>query len=420
MNIKRWIIALLGVCLFSAHAQTTIEYWTTANEQTGPYYEGLVEQFNQSQDEVNVVLRTYANEAYKTALQVGLASENPPDVFFNWAGDDTNRFVREGQLLALTDAAQDGWGETLSEGAINAFSYDGDIYGVPTSQESKFFFYNERIFEENGVTPPETFEGLLELCQTLRDSGVTPMSFGNSERWQGVHYLSIFNQKLVGEEQTAVDYSLEAPAEELFTDPGYEEAFQKLLDMQDAGCFTDAPNATSPEIAWAEFYTEQVAMTYGGTWTIGVFNDNGFAGQYGFFRMPPIEGGKGNQNYVLAGPIGVEVSARTDNPEAAAQFVSFVVNAENQRAFYEDAGRIPVDPSVVSAEGGSQELYDAVQDLATAEGTALWLDTVLEASIAETYLDVIQEVLGGTKTPAEAADAVRQAAVAAQERAGDG
>ena len=421
MNTKRWVIALLAVCLCVAHAQTTIEYWTTANEQTGPYYEGLVEQFNQSQDEVNVVLKTYANEAYKTALQVGLASENPPDVFFNWAGDDTNRFVREGQLLSLTEAAsEDGWGETLSEGAINAFSLDGDIYGVPISQESKFFFYNERIFEENGVTPPETFEGLLELCQTLRDSGVTPMSFGNSERWQGVHYLSIFNQKLVGEEQISEDYALEASAEELFTDPGYEAAFQKLLDMQDAGCFTDAPNATSPEIAWAEFYTEQVAMTYGGTWTIGVFNDNGFEGQYGFFRMPPIEEGKGNQNYVLAGPIGVEVSARTENPEAAEQFVSFVVNAENQRAFYEDAGRIPVDPSVVDAEGGSQELYDAVQDLATAEGTALWLDTVLTASIAETYLDVIQEVLGGTKTPAEAADAVRQAAVAAQERAGDG
>lgn len=418
-QLQRLVVGIASLGLGFAFAQTTLEYWTTANEQTAPYYESVVERFNASQDEIEVVLRTYANEAYKTALQVGLASESPPDVFFNWAGDDTNRFVREGQLMPLTEAAnRDGWGEALSEGAVAAFRQDGEIYGAPISQESKFFFYNTRIFEENNLAPPETFAGLLDLCQTLRESGVTPLSFGNSERWQGVHYLSIFNQKVVGEERTDEDYSLEAPADELFTDPGYVEAFQKLVEMRDAGCFTAAPNATSPEIAWAEFYTEQVAMTYGGTWTIGVFNENGFEGQYDFFRMPSIEDGEGNQNYVLAAPIGIEVSARTENPDAAAEFVAFVVNEENQRAFYENAGRIPVDPDVVSAEGGSQALYDAVQDLATAEGTVLWLDTVLEASIAETYLDVIQEVLNGSRTPEAAAEAVRQAALAAQARLG--
>ena len=416
-QLQRFVVSIISLGFVFAQAQTTLEYWTTANEQTGPYYEALVERFNESQDEVEVVLRTYANEAYKTALQVGLASDNPPDVFFNWAGDDTNRFVREGQLLALSEAAQqDGWADTLSEGAVEAFSLDGTIYGAPISQESKFIFYNTRIFEENSITPPATFSELLDICRTLSESGVTPMSFGNSERWQGVHYLSIFNQKLVGEEQIGEDYTLETPAEDLFTNPGYTEAFQTLLNMQDAGCFTAAPNATSPEIAWAEFYTEQVAMTYGGTWTIAIYNENGFEGQYDFFRMPPIEGAPGNQNYVLAGPIGVEVSARTENPEAAQQFVAFVVNSDNQRAFYEDAGRIPVDASVVSEESASQTLYAAVQDLSTAEGTVLWLDTVLEASVAEAYLDVIQEVLNGSRTPEEAADVVRQAALAAQER----
>ena len=410
-----WMVLLVGLGS-AAQAQTTLEYWTTSNEQTGPYYQALVEGFNSSQSETKVVLKTYANEAYKTALQVGLASQNPPDIFFNWAGDDTNRFAREGQLLPLTTAAsQDGWGETLSKGAVDAFNYDDELYGTPTSQESKYFFYNKRLFDENSLTPPTSFSELLDLCRTLRSSGITPMSLGNSERWQGVHYLSIFNQKIVGENQTGKDYALETPAAALFTDPGYTEAFQKLVDMQDAGCFADAPNATSPEIAWAEFYTEQVAMTYGGTWTIGTFNENGFAGQYGFFRMPPIEGGKGDQNFVLAGPIGLEVSARTSNPKAAEQFIAYAVDADNQRAFYEDAGRIPVDPTVVSAEGGAQELYDVVQDLATADGTVLWLDTVLQANIAETYLNVIQEVLNKSKTPAEAAAAVRQAAVAAQE-----
>ena len=37
------------------------------------------------------------------------------------------------------------------------------------------------------------------------------------------------------------------PEDKLFTDPGYVDAWQKVLDLQKAGCFQDAPNATSPE-----------------------------------------------------------------------------------------------------------------------------------------------------------------------------
>lgn len=419
MKGLRVAVFSIGLLLGIGQAQVVLEYWTTSNEVTGPVYEEIVANFNAANPDIQVNLTTFANEAYKTAIQVGLASSDPPDIFFNWAGDDTGRFVREGQLASLDEAAtDDAWGTNLAAGAINAFSHDGSVYGVPFSQESKYFFYNSRIFDELGLSEPQSFSELLDLCRTLRENDIVPMSFGNSERWQGVHYLSIFNQKVVGEEVITRDYSLNVPDDELFADPNYASAFQKLVDMRDAGCFTAAPNATSPEIAWAEFYTEQVAMTYGGTWTIGTFNSNGFEGQYGFFRMPPIEGGQGNQNYVLAGPIGLEISARAEDMEAARRFVDFFVNFENQQLMLTDAGRIPVFAEVVTPELASEELFAAVQDLNTAEGTVLWLDTVLEASVADTYLNVIQEVLAGTKTPEEAAADVRQAALRAKQTLG--
>jgi raffinose/stachyose/melibiose transport system substrate-binding protein len=57
-----------------------------------------------------------------------------------------------------------------------------------------------------------------------------------------------------------------------------------------------------------------------------------------------------------------------------------------------------------------------IDDLATAEGTALWLDTLLENSVSEAYLNAIQEVLNRTKTPDEAVDMVRSAALTAKSR----
>ena len=83
------------------------------------------------------------------------------------------------QKTATDAASEDGWSETLS-GAIDAFSYGGEIYGVPINQESTFFFYNERIFDEYGLTPPESFDELLDLCRTLRSNGVTPMSLSSA------------------------------------------------------------------------------------------------------------------------------------------------------------------------------------------------------------------------------------------------
>ncbi len=57
-------------------------------------------------------------------------------------------------------------------------------------------------------------------------------------------------------------------------------------------------------------------------------------------------------------------------------------------------------------------------DLATGEGTAMWLDVVLENSISEVYLNSIQEVLAGTKTPEEAVQAVREQALKVKESMG--
>ena len=55
------------------------------------------------------------------------------------------------------------------------------------------------------------------------------------------------------------------------------------------------------------------------------------------------------------------------------------------------------------------------EDLAKAEGAALWLDVVLENSIREVYLNSIQEVIAGTKTPEEAVQAVRDQALKVKE-----
>lgn len=404
--------------LTSGSAQSNVDFWWLGDEVTNPYIQEVVDNFNQEHSDINVILRTFPNESYKTQIQVGLASNQPPDVFFNWAGEDTGSLVREDQLEDLSGYPQVAeWRNTLSESTLDGFDIDSGLYGVPSALQSKYFYYNKAVFEEEALNVPKNFDELLQLCTTLQDRGYSPMSFGNSERWQGVHYMSIFNQKVVGEERIEEDYALTAPEDELFTDPNYVEALQKLIDMRDAGCFTEAANAISPEVADAQFYTGQVVMTYQGTWGLSIYDANDFSGQYGFFRMPPVEGGRGNQNYILAGPEGLAIPARSDNKEAAVVFADYFVSQPVQQGFVE-LGRIPTRIDALEGTSASPELVATVEDIATAEGTTLWLDVVLENSVSEAYLNVIQEVTAGSKTPEQAMEDVRAAALAAKQRLG--
>ena len=390
-----------------------LKLWMLADDTTNPVFQKYVDSFNEANPNIQVEMETYPNEAYKTAIQVAVASDESPDVFFNWSGDDTARFVKEGNVLDLTGYGQEyGWFDDISAAALDAYTLDGKLYGMPYTLHSKYFFYNTAVFEENGLEPPETFDELLVLCGDLAETGMIPISFGNSERWQGVHYISILNQKMAGEDNIAADYTLSAPPDQLFADEGYVAALQKLLDMQEAGCFAPGVNATDPATAWAQFYTEQAAMTYAGTWGFGIFDSNGFEGRYGIFPMPKTPDGKGNQDYIWLSPDGIEVSAKTEYPDEAARFVDHFVSAENQKMLVEELGSVPVRE--VEAEM-SEVLAYAANDVANAQGTAPVIDVLLENSVSEVYLNVIQEVLGGTKTPQEAMDAVREQALKVQQ-----
>jgi raffinose/stachyose/melibiose transport system substrate-binding protein len=416
------VSALSFAPALSQDAPVTLDFFFLGDEITNPFVEEIIAAFEADNPNIAINFQSYPNEAYKTAIQVSLGSDDAPDILFNWNGEDTGRFVREGHLLDLTPYAESfGWYDAINPAALDAFTFNGVLYGVPYSLEAKYYYYNTTIFEQQSLTVPQTFDELLQVCGTLRDAGITPMSFGNQERWEGVHYMTIFNQKVVGEETILADYSLDVSPDTLFTDPGYAIAFQRLLDMQNAGCFADAVNATTPDAALAQFLVQQVAMYYQGTWIMGNLSANDFA-NYGMFRMPPMtdDAAQGNQNYALLGPISLQVSSSTEAPDAAAAFLNYFISQPVQQRFVEMTNRIPVRADALTDEIGTPELRNVVSDLATTEGAVAWLDVVLENSVSEAYLNAIQEVLAGTLTPTQAMENIRTVALDAQQSLGLG
>ena len=97
-----WVVAFTGLSLcFGAE----LEFLWQSDQYLTPFAERTVARFEKLNPDIDINIRTYANEAYKTAIQVILTSDAPPDLFFNWAGEDTGRFVRAGLVEDLTPFA---------------------------------------------------------------------------------------------------------------------------------------------------------------------------------------------------------------------------------------------------------------------------------------------------------------------------
>jgi len=403
-----------------------LNWWTLKETETGPYFEAVIKSFEQQHPNVQVNWVATLDGPYKTKIRVAVGSDEPPDVFFTWPGDFTGKFVRAGQALDLTDALREGgWRENFMDAAITPFTFGGKVYAVPNTMQVKYFFYLPSIFAKVGVSPPKTWDDLLDVCAKVKKAGIIPIAQGNLNRWPGCHWISILNQKLVGEDQIFKDYHLQGSPEDLFTAEGYVEALTRLKSLQDKGFFNKGINALTMAEGRMYFLTEQAAMFYGGSWNLPIFAgatkevDPSFIKKISFFRMPDIPKGLGDSNYILGAPAGYLVASKSKHPEEAIAFVRHLTSIENQKLWVKMVKRPGATKGTVTKKTAPFPiLVEIMQDVAKASGTTEWLDTTLEISISTDYLNSIQALLNNTMTPGQVMEVVRKKAQEVQSRIG--
>ena len=401
-----------------AQDDVTIRMWALTNPNYPEFIAQAAEAFKATHPNVTIDFQETPNEAYKTAIQVALVGSAPPDVFFNWAGEDSARLVRDGLVLDITDLANapGQFGTTIAQSWLDTFSVDGRIFGAPTDAVTKYFYYDNAFFADNSLTVPATFSELLGLCTAIRaiDPEIVPIPLGNSERWKMNHYITLMNERVMGNDALRADYSLTAADDALFTDPGYLTAWEKVLEMQGAGCFQDAPNATSPEVSRTMFSSQISPMIFCGSWCMSIFDGEGYT-DYSLFRFPPVEGGASDGNSNMVVPQGLQVAAATQHPEEAVAWISFLTSPEQAAKFAEMRGALPSDPSLLSGlENATEQFKWVAADMASLAVQFNVIDVEVEASVANAYLDAGVEILNGTMTPAQAMESIRAAALAAK------
>jgi raffinose/stachyose/melibiose transport system substrate-binding protein len=394
----------------------TVSVLTKFGLQTlSPYFVDLAQQYEKLHPGVKVELIQESDDSVKGKTKTLVASNSLPDVYFTWTGSWGGNFVRGHRAADLTKVIgpDTAWGKTLVPAAVEAFQYNGKYYGIPLYLDVKFMGYNKAMFQKLGVAAPANFEQLLAACDTLRKGGVTPISLGNKEAWPAVHFAGQLLAYDVPRATLEQDFD---PKTAKFDDPGYVESLKQFKALIDRCTDGATVNGTSYSSAFQQFSNAQSAMYYQ---EIIEFDQAATADSalkredFGFFVLPVPEGAKGDPKAIEGAPEGYMISSASKNMPLAIDFMKFVTSKENGQVLSAPPyGQPSATIGGSSKDKMSPQVVEGLAALESASYLMPWLDTANSARVAAAWLSSLQALAGGTMTPEQVMDKVKEASAA--------
>ncbi len=374
----------------------------------------VIRKFEEANPNIDIVLiDPVLNDSYKEKIRVLVGSADIPDVFMSWSGSFGANLVKSGRVMPMDDmiAANKEWADKIVASQWGPFQYDGKQYGIPWSMDGKVFYYNKTVFDELGLTAPDTWDEFVAVLEALQAGGYEhPISAGFSAEWAVSHYLGAMVQRMVDPEVVAKDYALEGD----FKDQGYIDTLNVFKEL--SNYMNPDPNSVDHTYARNEFIDGESVICFMQLAEIKNLAD-GADFEYSFFDMPALPNGKGDPDELEGAPEGMMISAETKYPEAAAAFVRFFVSEENGALMTKMTGELSCVEGAVNENSVSSPMQlEAVELIKKASGTTLWQDNAVDATVASAFMKGGQLLLTGDKTAEQVMEDVQAALEQAKQK----
>jgi glucose/mannose transport system substrate-binding protein len=264
-------------------------WWTNGGEATG--LNKMYEIFTAQNPDVEIINATVAGGAgtnAKTVLKTRLQGGQPPDSWQVHAGKELTAYVDAGQMEPLTDFfAEQGFDKVMPKLLLEQITYQGEIWSVPVNiHRSNVLWYNKKVFADNNLTPPTTFEEFFAVADALQAAGITPLAVGGKDKFETPH---LFESVLLGT-FGADDYAKLFQPGANWADPRMGQAVDTLNQM------LGYSNSDRSALGWADamqlVLDGKAGMTVMGDWAHGYALSKGMQPDvdYGWAAAPGTDG----------------------------------------------------------------------------------------------------------------------------------
>lgn len=382
-----------------ADEKITVDVWfgSDAMEQK----KAIVEQFNEMQDEIEVIAAFYDTDGLKDALKIAASSGTLPETWRTYGGSLGEYFVDNNLALDLTEYAEEnGWNEKFNFGTLELCKYDGKIYGYPSAYNVISIWYRKDIFEKYEIEVPTTFEEFEEACATLKENGVTPISTAGLYGWHIMRFVELLIEHYAGAElhDSLNRFETSWDCEEVIN------ALTKYKEFCDKGYFPTGFITADPDNTNFAVFSGTAAMDVDGQWfDSNIVTNEQDINLYDTFAFP--NGGTNRMSaFVDMHQFSKDISE--EELDATMKFMDYYLSQEVVDQ-YPDAYNLPLPINGAEIPEG-QPHVEKVFETSAQNGTFTITDQAFPAEVADVLFNVQAAIANDEMTPVEGAAKIQE------------
>jgi raffinose/stachyose/melibiose transport system substrate-binding protein len=273
-----------------AAQDAVIEFWSWNNEGAYPIvHEAAEVRFEAANAGVDVVRDYTPYGDYITKFKAAVAAGEPPCIAqIPWAGEFRD-FVESGELVPLTEAIGTGF-PAFFEPILAAVSIDGEVWAVPLDVNTLQIAYNATLFEELGLSVPQTTSDLVAVADALAANGSFGIAMGTKDKWSAG---DLFFAQVAYTDGTNTKLALADAGEVGWDDEAFLQAADNVAAIVAANVFSPGTNSMDAFVGGLELFTSGTAgMFYpvGNFVTAGISSAVGDAFEWSLFPFPRPDG----------------------------------------------------------------------------------------------------------------------------------
>ena len=254
-------------------------------------------------------------------------------------------------------------------------------------------FYDKKLFSENGVEVPTTWDDFIAANETFLAKGITPLAVGAKDDWT----LPIVHEVLAAPRFGGNRFqdSVESGATD-FTDPDWVASVGVLGDLEKY--MPKSVTGVAVTDAMTLFSSGKAAMYPGGSFDLATLQSANPEMDLGVFQVPPPPGSPSGSTATTAGWAdgNFAVNAKSPRKEAATELVQWMATPEFGQMVADEIKQISAVPGVTYSD---PVLADVASDLDDSGSSYLLLTDFRYGSPSGTDLlgKGVQELFLGSK-----------------------
>lgn len=407
-SLVRGLVGLVVMVAVGGMAAEEVTIWSWRSWDI-PVWPKVEAALRAAGHDITIKFEVITPTEYDAKMSLALRTGTGPDLVYSrrLPGVRTASMIDAGLYLPIDDLVDLSY---FPESVLKYITYtDGRVYGVPFAVQVIGIFYNNRYYEEFGLSEPQTWDELVANAEVLKSHGIVPFFIPGKEGWTLAMQHAMCGVSVLGPEwiRQLTD------GEVNFLDPKFTDLNRRLNELK--AYYQDGFLANSVTDMNAAFAFEQAAMVFYGIWEYKpTWKQLNPELEVGYFMVPPLTGDQTPYAYVyMDGAIALTSNAK--NVDAALKVLRFCATPEFGTIFAHETWNIPaVSGASVPEDPLIQEILDVYHNHASPY--VYWVGSVFVTQKPSLYDDVLvpgmQAMYAGKITPEElsrmAQDAISQ------------